>query len=240
MAANKKSFLLYCDQIGMFEKLPDDVAGRLIKHIFRYTNDLDPETDELLVDALFEPIKSQLKRDLKVYESICERNRKNGAKGGRPKKPTAKPSNPKNPVGCLGNPEKPKEADTDNDTDTDTDNEIDTKIILPTSPKGEEQEVYITKKKKKLSGKRLETFNIFWDKFNYKSGKAAAADSWLNIGMLNESICCVIYKSAELEAEKRSTLLENGSTPIMAEGWITAKRWEDEQTVTKKQTSNII
>lgn len=235
MAANKKSFLLYCDQIGMFEKLPDDVAGRLIKHIFRYTNDLNPETDELLVDALFEPIKNQLKRDLKIYESICERNRTNGTKGGRPKKTTAKKHNPENPVGYLGNPEEPKKADNDNDNG----NDIKDITLTPIVPI-EEQEVYITKKKKKLSGKRLETFSVFWDKFNYKSGKAAAADSWLSIPKLTDATCCIIYKSAELEAEKRATLINSGSTPIMAEGWIAARRWEDEPETQTSQKINFI
>lgn len=229
MAANKKSFLLYCDQIGMFEKLPDDVAGRLIKHIFRYTNDQNPVTDELLVDALFEPIKTQLKRDLKAYEAICDRNKVNGSKGGRPKKP-------KKPNGLFGNPDKPKKPDTDNDTD----NDIDNKEVLRTSSSDEEQEYYLTFKKKKLTGKRLESFKIFWDKFNYKIGKAEAADAWLDIPKLSPSICCTIYDAAEVESNKRPTLREQGSTPKMAQGWITARRWEDESEEQTKAKINFI
>jgi hypothetical protein len=230
MAVNKKSFLLYCDQIGMFEKLPDDVAGRLIKHIFRYTNDLHPETDELLVDALFEPIKNQLKRDLKVYESICERNHKNGLKGGRPK-------NPINPVGCLGNPKEPKKADTDNDTDK----EKDIKEVILTPAKAEEKEYYLTSGKKKLTGKRLESFKIFWEKFNYKTGKAEAAQAWLDIPELTSKTCSTIYEAAELESKNRPTLLDKGSTPKMAQGWINSRRWEDEKnTIVKRNLNPII
>lgn len=114
MAKNKKSFILYCDYIHTFNQLPDDVAGRLIKHLFSYVNDENPETDELLINAVFEPIKQQLKRDLKKYEGIQERNKVNGAKGGRPSK------NPKNPVGLSGNPKNPKKPDTVTDTVTDT------------------------------------------------------------------------------------------------------------------------
>jgi hypothetical protein len=69
------------------------------------------------LEIAFEPIKLQLKRDLKKYESIVDRNKKNGLKGGRPHKTQI---NPKNPVGYLEtkeNPKKPKKADTDNDTD---------------------------------------------------------------------------------------------------------------------------
>jgi len=39
----------------------------------------------VLIDLVFEPIKQQLKRDLKTYENRAERSRENGLKGGRPK-----------------------------------------------------------------------------------------------------------------------------------------------------------
>jgi hypothetical protein len=70
MAENKKSFILYADQHGLFEKLPDEIAGKLIKHIFRYVNDENPESDDLLIQIAFEPIRLQLKRDLKSWEEI--------------------------------------------------------------------------------------------------------------------------------------------------------------------------
>ncbi len=70
MAENKKSFLLYCDQIESFECLEDDEAGRLIKHIFRYVNDKNPEAPDRITKISFEPIKNQLKRDLLKYEEI--------------------------------------------------------------------------------------------------------------------------------------------------------------------------
>jgi hypothetical protein len=86
MAQDKKSFLLYCDQQGVFNKLPDEIAGKLIKHIFAYVNDENPPCDDLLLSIAFEPIKTQLKRDLKKYEVYIEKQKENGAKGGRPKK----------------------------------------------------------------------------------------------------------------------------------------------------------
>jgi uncharacterized phage protein (TIGR02220 family) len=64
MANNKKSFVLYCDLIKTVSKLPNYKAGELFKHLLEYVNDLDPQTDDLLVDIAFEPIKQQLKRDL--------------------------------------------------------------------------------------------------------------------------------------------------------------------------------
>lgn len=44
--------------------LPDELAGKLIKHIFAYVNDENPITDNIIINLAFEPIKLQLKRDL--------------------------------------------------------------------------------------------------------------------------------------------------------------------------------
>jgi hypothetical protein len=56
----------------LVNQLPDDVAGRLLKHIYAYVNDENPKTDELLLNIAFEPIKMQLKRDLVKYENKRE------------------------------------------------------------------------------------------------------------------------------------------------------------------------
>ncbi len=68
MAKGKKSFVLYTDQFGIFEKLDDEQAGILIKHIFKYVNDETPSGD-FVTELAFESIKQQLKRDLKKFES---------------------------------------------------------------------------------------------------------------------------------------------------------------------------
>jgi len=86
MAKDKKSFILYMDQRGIFEKLNDEQAGQLIKHIFAYCADEDPGAD-FVIDLAFEGIKQALKRDLKKYNVFVDKQKINGAKGGRPKKP---------------------------------------------------------------------------------------------------------------------------------------------------------
>lgn len=72
MAENKKSFVLYADLIATVGKLPDEIAGKLFKIVLEYVNDLDPTIDDLLLSVAFEPIKLQLKRDLKKYEGKRE------------------------------------------------------------------------------------------------------------------------------------------------------------------------
>ena len=71
MAKGKKSFVLYTDQIGIFSKLTDEQAGLLIKHIYAYCNDEEPEGD-FVTELAFESIKQALKRDLKKFEGKKE------------------------------------------------------------------------------------------------------------------------------------------------------------------------
>lgn len=96
MAEGKKSFILYVDLIHTISKLPDDKAGQLFKHLLKYVNDEKPETDDLLLQIAFEPIKQQLKRDLREWDAFREKQRENGKLGGRPHK-TETQNNPNNP-----------------------------------------------------------------------------------------------------------------------------------------------
>ena len=81
MADNKKSFLLYCDLLHTVKKLNDEQAGKLFKHVLEYVNDLNPETEDIITDLCFEPIKQSLKRDLRKYESTCKKRSEAGKKG---------------------------------------------------------------------------------------------------------------------------------------------------------------
>lgn len=104
MAENKKSFIAYCDWGDTFNELSNEEAGKLVKHLFSYVNDENPETEDKLIKLLFIPIQQTLKRDLNKYDKYIDKQRVNGAKGGRPKKP-------KKPKPFSGNPDEPKKAD---------------------------------------------------------------------------------------------------------------------------------
>jgi hypothetical protein len=81
MAENKKGFILYADQKELFTQLSDNLAGKLIKHIFRYVNDEDPITDDIIINIAFTPIKQHLKRDLDKFNETKERRSKAGKIG---------------------------------------------------------------------------------------------------------------------------------------------------------------
>lgn len=125
----KKSFVLYVDLIELVKELSIEKRGELFTIILEYVNDMDPQIHDPLLRVAFTPIKQALKRDLKKWENIVERNRANGAKGGRPSKNIKTPEEPKKPNGLLGNPEEPKKADNVNENVTDNENEIVTSKI---------------------------------------------------------------------------------------------------------------
>jgi len=95
--------------------------------------------------------------------------------------------------------------------------------------KGDGIDFLITKKKRKLNGKRFQSFTLFWEAFNYKQGKREAADAWYDIPQLTDALVAQIVKSAKAEADNRKDLIAKGKTPKMAQGWISGRRWEDEQ-----------
>ena len=81
MAKDKKGFILYADQKALFDQLPDEKAGELIKFIFSYVNDENPITEDLIIKLAFTPIQQQLKRDLKKYEETKEKRSEAGKAG---------------------------------------------------------------------------------------------------------------------------------------------------------------
>lgn len=74
MATDKKSVLLYCDILHTVKELSDEEAGQLFKHYLEYINDLNPEPPSKLIKIVFEPIKQNLKRDLKKWEGKSLKN----------------------------------------------------------------------------------------------------------------------------------------------------------------------
>jgi hypothetical protein len=82
MAEGKNTIVVYRDWINIFEKFTDLEAGVLIKHFFRYVNDLNPNPPDRLTVIAFEPIRLQLKRDLMSWEETRVKRSMSGRLGG--------------------------------------------------------------------------------------------------------------------------------------------------------------
>lgn len=117
MAQDKKGIIVYSDWIKKFEAITDEEAGKLIKHFFRYVNDLNPKAPDRITELLFIDIEQSLKRDLVKWEQRAERSRNNGQKGGRPPK-EENPEKPEETQQVIEEPEKPVSvSDTVNGSD---------------------------------------------------------------------------------------------------------------------------
>lgn len=171
MANGKKSFMFYCDWRETFESLPDDKAGELIKHVLRYVNDENPQTDDILIKAVFANIKATLKRDLKKWEKIVERNRKNGALGGRP---PGTQQNPENPVGYLGTQINPKKPDSDSDSDSVKEKEKNKPHIVPLS----DFLAYAIENKPNVCKQAVELKYKAWSANGWKDGNNKPVKNW--------------------------------------------------------------
>ena len=123
MNDKKKSFLLYLDTLEILHKLTDEQAGKLLKAFLAYHSEQDLNLDPML-DLVFFSFQAQFERDGIKYNTIVERNRNNGSKGGRPKNPVKA----KEPSGLSGNPSKPKKADSVSGSVNDKDSESVNKV----------------------------------------------------------------------------------------------------------------
>ena len=94
---------------------------------------------------------------------------------------------------------------------------------------GGDDEFYLTRRKRKLRGWKLRAFGDFWEAFGLPKGKAAAADSWLDIPSLTQELVKTeIIPAAKAEAVRREKAGKDGPSPKWAQGWLTERRWEDE------------
>jgi len=81
MAEEKTTVVIYVDWGSTFDKLDEAEAGRLIKHFFDYVRDKNPTAPDRLTAIAFEPVKRQLKRDLKKWEGIKDSRSDSGKLG---------------------------------------------------------------------------------------------------------------------------------------------------------------
>lgn len=102
----KKGFILYNDNYDSIKLLSRNEKSELLDAIFEYNLTGINRNLSKRTEMIFSFLRRQFDRDIEKYSHICERNRTNGLKGGRPKTQ----DNPDNPVGILvtqDNPEKP-------------------------------------------------------------------------------------------------------------------------------------
>lgn len=83
MAKDKKSFVAYSDWNSTIKKLSDEEAGKLVKMMFSFVSDENPEAPDRITELIFEPIKNQMERDLEKYKEVRQKRSESGRNGGK-------------------------------------------------------------------------------------------------------------------------------------------------------------
>ena len=169
-ALEKVNFLLAYNLESVFDELPDEDAGKLIKAIFDYeikNKSPDFKKGTLLYFAFFTNIKIQMDHNAERYKERCDRNKTNGKLGGRPKKTKRLKNNQtviKKPNGyfktqnnqtVIKKPEYDCDYDCEYDCDYDCDKDKDNKDLLhitnkPNGKTNSNVNVSITEKNKDI------------------------------------------------------------------------------------------
>ncbi len=103
----RASMIFYASWKEAIKGLPDNVRLEVYEAAIDFAMTGEEPGLSDMAALVFPFIKQDIVRDMVSYDKLCERNRKNGVKGGRPRK------NPENPMGSLEtqeNPTKPKET----------------------------------------------------------------------------------------------------------------------------------
>lgn len=171
MAEDKNSFVLYGNIIHTVKKLPMQQQAELFMTILQYVNDENPEVKDPLVDIAFEPIKQQLKIDLKKYEAIktlrSEIGREGGKKSAEARKELAKQ---KQPIGSSAIPNEANQPVCVSVNGSVSDNEINRAkalVVSDETPKPPTKEDY-EKLTDEYTGKDLTTVVKAMKEFIYK------------------------------------------------------------------------
>lgn len=126
----KDSFIVYTKFGEQVKLLTDTQAGVLFKALIDYQSGEELPKMDGMTNIVFSVIRQQIDFENQKYQEVCEINKANGQRGGRPPKSlTDKGNKPKKPNGFESEEEKPsgysrnrtkaKKPDTDTDKDTD-------------------------------------------------------------------------------------------------------------------------
>lgn len=122
MARSKESFVFYKDWWDAIRGLPEDVRGEVCESIIGYAFGETVTGLGSMATMAMRFITPQIDRDREKYEMKCEKNRENGALGGRPRQNVYQA----NATECnqsQANATECKRTGGDNDNDNDNDDE---------------------------------------------------------------------------------------------------------------------
>lgn len=235
MADGKKSFLLYADMLPTIKKMVEkdrlkntNNAGELFLHLLEYVSDNDPEPVNDIVDLMFEPFKTQLKRDLLKWEEKSpervEKARIAGLASAEARK-LKKELNLTNELKNQLNPTKSTVSVSVNDSVNDSVNVNDSYVLLKKEPK-----------------------EIF--KFNFKNSlidlglKKELVDDWLKVRKTKKLTNTeTAFKNLKIEFEKSGKEINEIINHCVTSSWGGFKaswKWDENKSEPQQNNSGEI
>ena len=219
MAVGKNSFILYLQQRSVFDGLEDAEAGKLIKTIFSYVCDENPQPTGMTKYA-FEIIKPVLKADLKKYEEKKEKYAENIRKRWNKEE---KENIQSNTMEYNGIPSDSVYVNDNvnvnvNDNVLSKDNELNNRDINISCAKEEKNE---------------SIFESFWKVYPRKIGKEKCRN-WFKSHKPKEDLVQQMIEA--VEQQKKSKQWSDPQYIPHPYTWLNQGRWEDELTPTKDST----
>lgn len=170
----KDSFVFYTEYKEAIEFMADEQAGKLLKVLIRYTEDLEYDIEDPVVKMVFLTIKPRLDRDRLKWEKECERRAAAGRLGG-----LARASNAKQRQAELSKSKQNKanqaDYDADADTDYDNNNNIGRKAQKFKKPTVEQVKEYC---EERMNGIDPRSFVDFYEARGWKLTKGVAMKDW--------------------------------------------------------------
>jgi hypothetical protein len=116
----KDNFIFHLSWANILNECSPEIRLKVYDATVAYAQGNEIGELEPLAKMAFMFIKNDIDIDIDKYKKTCERNKINGLRGGRPKKPSGFLET----EGFFENPTKPKKADNDNEYDNDNDNDL--------------------------------------------------------------------------------------------------------------------
>lgn len=176
---DKKSFLIYLDYEEQFNLLTDEQIGQLMRAIMEYEKTGNEPVLDGMLKMAFSFIKTQLDRDREKYNKKCEKNKQNGAKGGRPKKKQEDNKKPNGFNKSEGLKQKPKKADKEDEEDKEDDKDNEEELKKKNKkkkfqkPTVEEIQNYCYERKNNVN---VQQFYNYYESNGWKVGKNPMKD----------------------------------------------------------------
>lgn len=200
---------LFGDTSATIDLLSDAEAGRLLKAVLHYANG---RVDELpgQEKLIFAMLVAQFERDSANYQDFCDKQRENGKRGGRPRKPTGFSENPNNPTVFLKTQktqdkeeEKEEEKEKDKEKDVGDTTTADAPLDLNTLP------AYASANLAYLSPRNMEELVSYADdlpeeliRYAIDQGCAAGKRTWAYVrAILNSYVAAGIKTVGEAKAK---------------------------------------